>query len=351
MQQRNYRVPFYLLVLTLGLTCQPEGFAARRNASLTLVKTTQLRKPAGHVHQVVPVPGGGLIVRDSDFHDEKTQVAELYSDAGYYCGQFGSFGHGPGQYYRLKSVAVGSDQTVWLADIIGRISRFDMEGRLVSTRLLQRPGYQVDWMVLDEPRATYYLAGYLPKKIYIDHGNSLIHRYRLGDDAFNRSYLDNHEEVLWYNLTSLADVNFDADARGRLYVVDAPIMKLTLLEPESGNASTFPVESDVITPVSPIGSGKEAAEKAYTDSHLIDRVLVGDAHVLLSIRRPREEGFLLQIFDHAGRQLATDVPSPGQLVGKTADGHFYFARKSGEGFELAEYEVTPAARRAQTVTR
>jgi hypothetical protein len=332
-----------------GIILTPHVVAAQTEVALTEIKTTLLKKPSGHVHQVVAVPSGGFVVRDSNYRDEKSQVVELYSDRGYYCGQFGGFGRGPGQYYRLKSIAVSADQTLWLADVVGRISRFNLEGWLMSTKLIQRPGYQVDWMVLDEARGNYYLAGYLPKKVYIDYGSQIIHKYDLAKDAYRQSFLDNDPGILVKDLTGISDVTVDADARGRLYVVDAPIMKLTMLDPESGKSETIPINSQVVKPINPLASSEQKSDELYENSYLIDRVVVGDAHAVVSVREPKSTGYVLQIFTHDGRQVGSDVASPGQLVGKTPNGNFYFVRQKEGGFELAEFEVSAGSQRGKQI--
>ena len=351
MLTRHHKLTLAVLLCVASLLQPSRAVAAQSEVALNQIKTTLLRKPAGHVHQVVAAPGGGFVIRDSDYKDETTQAVELYSDSGYYCGKFGGFGRAPGQYYRLKSIAVAADQTLWLADVIGRISRFNMEGWLMNTKLIQRPGYQVDWLLLDEAHGAYYLAGYLPKKVYIDYGCQLVHKYDLKEDAYSQSFLDNDPEVLEKNLTALSDLVVDSDARGRLYVVDAPVMKLSVLEPESGKIETVPIKSQLIKPVSPLASGVERANEAFENSYLIDRVVVGDGHAVVSVRQPKNAGFVLQIFTDDGRQVASDVAAPGQLVGKTSDGHFYFVTQKSGGFELAEFELSAGNRGKQTATR
>lgn len=348
---RLHRLALASLLCIAGGLHPSRAFTAESRVDLSQIKTTLLRKPSGHVHQVLAVPSGGFIIRDSNFSNETAQAVELYSDSGYYCGQFGSFGRGPGKFYRLKSITISADQTLWLVDVIGRISRFDMEGRLTSTKLIQRPTYQVDWVVLDESRGAYYLAGYLPKKVYIDYGTQLIHKYDLAKDAYRQSFLDNDVSVLVKNLPALSDVIVDSDAQGRLYVVDAPIMKLTILDPESGKSEIIPISSQVIKPISPLDTGVKQAQEAFENSYLIDRVVVGDTHTVVSVREPKSAGFVLQIFTNDGRQVASDLASPGQLVGKTRDGHFYFVRQTAGSFELAEYEVSSGNRGKQTGTR
>jgi hypothetical protein len=351
MSRRLHRLTLALLLCIACSLHASRALAAESKVALAQIKTTLLRKPSGHVHQVLTVPSGGFIVRDSNFSDETAQAVELYSDAGYYCGQFGSFGRGPGLFYRLKSIAISADQTLWLADVIGRISRFNMEGALVGTKLIQRPAYQVDWVLLDEARGVYYLAGYLPKKVYIDYGSQLIHKYDLAKDSYRQSFLDNDPGILVKNLPALSDVVVDADARGRLYVVDAPIMKLTMLDPVSGKSESVPINSQVIKPVGALEAGVKQSQEAFENSYLIDRVVVGDAYTLVSVREPKSAGFVLQIFTNDGRQVGSDVASPGQLVGKTANGHFYFVRQQEGGFELAEFEVSTGNGGKQTGTR
>jgi hypothetical protein len=333
-----------LLYVSPVILCSLLALSAQAGPSLSPVKRTLLKKGAGRVDQVVPVADDGFLVRDADYRNEATQVLELYDADGYICGQFGAFGRDAGQYYRLKGVALAKDGTVWVADVAGRISRFNMAGWLIDTRLIQKPGYQIDGLALDEAHGDYYLSGCLPKKVYLNYGCQLVHQYSLGDDSYRRSFLETDQEALEKNLISLEDHQIDIDARGRVYIIDAPLLKVVRFDPGSGEVRTFPVRSHVATPLGPVQPGLQSASDAYQNAYLLDRVLETEQGFVVAVRKPKGEGFLLQAFDEDGRQVVTDLPSPGKLVGKTPDGHLLFAEKAPKGFEIAEYEFSAAAR-------
>jgi hypothetical protein len=324
--------------------CLGQALSARAGVQLSRVGVTLLKKNSGRVDQVVVVPDGGYILRDSDYANEATQVLELYDAYGYLCGQFGSFGRGPGQYFRLKSVSLSDDQTVFVADVIGRLSRFHMSGRLIETKLIQRPGYQVDGLALDEVRGAFYLSGCLPKQIYLNYGCRLVHQYDLKDGSYRQSFLETDQEVSEKNLLSLEDHQIDADGRGRIYAIDAPIFKVLRLDPATGEVRTLVIQSRLAAAPQVIPPGLQNSRDAYENAYLLDRVLAAGGWVIVSMRKPRKEGFLLHVFDGEGKQVASDLQSPGQLVGKTPGGALLFATRTDGGYELAEYTLSGGGR-------
>lgn len=333
-----------LYVVAAGL-CSALALPAWAGAGLSQVRKTLLKKAAGRVDQIIPVSDDGFLVRDADYSNEAAQVLELYDAYGYLCGQFGSFGRSAGQYYRLKSVVLAEDKTVWVADVAGRISRFNLSGWLIDTRLVQKPGYQIDGLTLDEARGVYYLSGCLPKQVYLNYGCQLVHQYGLGDGSYRRSFLETDREALEKNLISLEDHQIDTDERGRVYAIDAPLLKVVRFEPDTGEAQAFPVRSRIATPLEAVRPGLQNSSDAYQNAYLLDRVLATGQGFVVSVRKPKGEGFLLQAFDAGGEQVVVDMPSPGRLVGKTRAGNLLFASKAQAGFEITEYEFAAAARR------
>ncbi len=144
--------------------------------SLKLVRRTTLAKANGRVDQVVPLPSGGFLVRDADLLNEHAQALEVYDAKGGFVRKIGGFGRRPGSYQALKSIAVNGD-TIWVADLIGRLSFFNLQGRLLGTKLLQKPGFQVEGVALDEARGFAYLSGCLPRQVYLDRGCKVVHQY------------------------------------------------------------------------------------------------------------------------------------------------------------------------------
>jgi len=333
-----------LTIMLLGFL---SGYAQSR-VTLNRVATTRLDKQSGRIDQVVSLPGGGFVIRNSDYRNERTQAIELYNQQGHSRGKIGTFGRSPGQYHRLKFIAVGATGNIWVADVIGRVTLFNQDGQVLGTRLIQNPKYNVFGLALDEARGAIYLTGCLPKQFYLDLGCNLVHQYSLPDMHYQRSFLDTDPEAVEKHLLSLEDYHIDIDTPGRIWAVDAPVLKLFRIDPATTRTQSFPLNSRVATAVAAIAPNQptEVHESIAESSFLIDRVVAAGPYIVVSIRRPKKAGYILQIFSSGGQQLAMDVNSPERLVGKTKSGHLYFTATTSNGFEISEYNLsTPGQRR------
>jgi len=167
-------------VTLIGVLCLLLGFMHRawpETSILTVHRILSLAKPSSSPDQIVPLPAGGFLVMDIELLEQHKQSLEVFDSSGRFVRKIGKYGPGPGSYQALKSVAVARDGTIWVADLLGRLSFFDPQGRLLGTKLLQSPGFQVEGVVLDEARGFAYLSGCLPTKIYLDRGCRTIHQY------------------------------------------------------------------------------------------------------------------------------------------------------------------------------
>lgn len=162
----------------------------------------------------------------------------------------------------------------------------------------------------------------------------LVHQYSLEKGGYLRSFLQK-------NLLSLESYKIDLDGEGNIFAIDAPILKLFRVNTASGKIQSFAIRSRVARPIAALRPGVSIAEihEASESAFLVDRALVVGQFVVVSIRRPRQAGHLLQVFTTAGKQLVMDLESPGKLVGKTTAGNLYFARKGPQGFEMSEYRL------------
>ena len=312
--------------------------------SISSIRTVLLIKSVGDVDQAVPI-AGGFLVRDTDLLKQQRQSLEVFDTSGRLTRTIGKFGRRPGSFQALKSVAVEGNGTIWAADLLGRLSFFDSQGRLLGTKLVQEPGFQVDGLALDEARGLAYLSGCLPIKVYVELGCKTIHQYRLKDKKYLRSFHDNDAELRERDLLSFSDNHLDVDAQGIVWTVDAPILKLSRVDPRTGAVQRFPIRSAI---AKPILKPKEGADlnALMDDSFLLDRVLVAGGNVVVSIRGPKGTGWHLAVFDLHGRQEAADLKSPGMLVGKARDGELLFSRPAKGGYELVVASVkakTPTA--------
>ncbi len=322
------------LLFILGNSAGAEAAEFR----LALVQRTLLVKPNGRVDQAIPLPKGGFLIRDADFEKERTQAVEVYDAAGGRLRQIGSFGQRPGSYYRLRAIGL-SAATVLAADLIGRVTFFSDQGAFLGTKLVQNPGLQIDSIAVDEERGFFYLGGCLPAGVYVDRGCRLVHQYRLKDKKYLRSFLKTDPETVSNGTTRLSDINVDTDAQGRVVAVDAPSFKVLRADPRSGGEEVFPIRSQKAKLAGKVVDLKDA-KALYRSVAQLERVVAAGRWVVVTVRLQQEAGFLLQVFDERGRQVAMDLTPPGKLVGKSAAGGLLFATRKAGGWEIAEFTLS-----------
>jgi hypothetical protein len=340
------------LVLVPVLICFAAGAAAGGSAPKTPAlkrgQSVMLRKTSGEVDQVVPLPGGEYAVRDSNFRRPETQAIEVYAHSGSLIRKVGGFGNGPQSFLRLMSVAAQADGALWSGDFARRINRYDPSGKLTGTLLLQKPALSsLTSLALDESRGVFYVAGCLPEHVYIDLGCLLVHQYSLKNNEFLHSFVPTDPALLKGNLQPFEATFIDVDGAGNVWAVDAPIFKILRLNPVSGKVTSFPVRSNIARPTLSLPLPKPGEQNQlraqFDTSFLLWRVLAAGPYAVVSVRKPHDSGYLLQVFDQTGRQVGIDLASPGELAGRTSAGELIFCvPKPPQGFELTEYHVSSA---------
>jgi hypothetical protein len=334
-----------LVFLAAFLAAGPGFSAASRSLRLVVVDETPLAKTGGRVDQLIAAPGGQWLVRDASYDPAEAQAVELYDAQGRKLRKIGSFGHKPGEYFRLKDMDLAADGTLWVADIIGRVGLFRLDGQLVTTLLIQNPGFQVDSLVLPPGADFFYLGGCLPKKTYIEDGCRLAHRYSLADRRFAASFGESSPEVVPRGLLGLQDVLLASDDKGRIYVADAPILAVSRFEEGKPDGVTWPLPLGAAQAPRPEANGRSPA---YGTTFRIDRlVAVAPDLLAVSVAKPHDAGFLLTVLDAAGKPLLLEIPTAGRLVGKTAAGELLFVRQQAGSWLIARQRlelVKPGAR-------
>jgi len=328
------------MVAVCFLIATPKIVAAPR---LEQVRRIDLQKPAGGIAQVVVNSSGMLVVRDANYRQEASQAIELFDSSGRFLRKIGEFGKGPGEYFRLFQVRLDSKGYIWAADR-AKILKFDGNGKLLGEILIQNPGYSANALAIDEPRGVFYLAGCMPRRVYLNLGCDLIHRYSFADNRYIRSYLGTDPEAMQKNLLPFESYMLDVDEAGRIYAADAPLFKIFRVDPNTAQTEALIVKSRVATAPHALPEIIEpaASTAAFENSYFLDNVIATNAWVAVSIRKPRDAGFVLEILAPDGRQIVTDGECPGRLVGKTADGHLVFAAKGPSGFALLECALADA---------
>jgi len=331
----------------IALTCLALLSSGELNAStvsLTPTRTVTLTKKSGQLDAVVEGKGTALLVRDYSWsQDESKQTLEVYDGGtGRFLRSIGRAGRQPGSYVRLKDVWAANDGSIWIADLIGRVLHFSDQGELLGTRLIENPGYRLAGIAIDENNGVLYLAGCRPLKTYLNHGCSLIHRYSFPEIAHQSSFLETDPLAIERRYLPLEDYDLDLDSSGNLWVIDRPIFKVFRVDPTSGQSTAFALTSSklVQSPAIPQPSTADENEFRRNESFLLDRVLVIEPWVAVSIRQPKGRGYLLALFDLDGNEVVKDLRSPGRLVGKTKRGELLFHDTTTDGFTIKFYQPT-----------
>jgi len=311
---------------------KPEG-----TFPFTKGRTVTIHKQKGGLDEAIELPSGQFLIRDSNFKQLFEQAVELYSPQGKCERKIGSHGLAAGQYYAVKKLGFSREkQLIWVTDMQGRLTWFDLSGRLVNSMLLQKPGYRAFDLAVDEEHGVFYLTGCVAKNFYLDQGCYLIHQYNLATDAHQKSILETDPEAVQKNLLGIEDYLVDVDSGGLLYAVDAPIRKWWRIDPVKWSVDEFAIRSKAMTPIAPLDP-TQANTNVAQRNYMIERVLATPRGVLLSVRRPDDSGYLLEIFALDGRQSGVDVRAPGRLAGRSSNGGLWFSRKTASGYELTEY--------------
>ena len=280
---------------------------------LTLVRTIRLDKTEGGVHQVLELADGRFAIRDSTFKPLRAQKLEIYSKTGQRLANIGSYGEKPGSYMALKDVAFDGDR-LWVVNMMGRISQFDLQGRFVDSQLLQKPTYHPFSAAVDRQRNRYFITGCLALHIYLDLGCRLVHEYDLSTRRYIRSFLETDPDAVTRKYFGVEDYHIDVDpANGVVYFVDGPIAKLWSIQP-SGSVKSTVIESDALGRIPQLDPTKQSDEtlKRY---YILDRVLVCGNVVLASAAKQGSDKYLLEVFQTGGSQILVDYPAPGRWSG------------------------------------
>ncbi len=297
-------------------------------------------KGAPRADQVVAF-SGGFVVREADFRRPGTQQIAVYDANGNLESRVGRYGPGPFEFDRLVGIALGPDRAIWAVDLYSKVIRYSLQGRPLSTTLIQNPGFEPQAIALVPRRRVFYLAGCQPLHYYLDLGCSLLHEYSIAGRAFQRSFLPTAPVAVRDHLFPLENYFLAAGQNGDLFFADGPVFELDRLNPRTGSIRRFPIRSSRAQPPGPLLTGQQAAyyERRYREACLIQALFAAGRVVLVQLRVPAEHEGCLEAFLGSGRQIATDLLSPGRLVG-TDEENFLFAQQGPQGVRLTEWRFT-----------
>lgn len=109
-----------LLAASAVLLAWAPGVGA--DAGLFPARKTVLTKTSGRIDQAIPLASGEFLVRDADLSQPQSQALEIYDASGRLQKKIGNSGPKPGSYQYLKGMAVSRNRSIWVADLIGRLT-------------------------------------------------------------------------------------------------------------------------------------------------------------------------------------------------------------------------------------
>lgn len=330
---------FSVVLLALGASLVGQG---TRPVAPRLVKVSSivLNKRSGSVDQIVQLDSGRYVVLDATLDPLSSQSVEIFDKDGRSTRKIGRFGESAGAYYAVGNVGVTHrDGLIWVLDRKGRLSKFNADGVLKGTMLIQAPGYTPHGLVIDEAHGFFYLTGCVPERVYLDLGCLLVHQYNESSDKFQHSFVETEPVAVERHYLRIEDYQIDVAADGTVLVIDAPIRKVWRIGLRNGQVDNWPISSRVFEDIPKLDpTGREDLSSTY---HLAERVFATGPYVVVSVRKPRNSGYLLQVFDAQGRQIAMDLEAPGRLVGKSNDGLWFVDLRTGNGqpFRLSNFKI------------
>lgn len=332
-------VVFSALLVFGAITTAWAQAPAGSEAELRIRDSVRLEKREGGVDQTIPLPGGGWVVRDYTYEPPERQRIEFYDSRGRRTGEIAAYGKQPDKYVRLKDVAVDAEGNLWIADFgASRILRYDPDGELLSTILLQNPSYRPKALAVDGENGRVFVAGCYPTDKFLNRGCMLVHQYDLETGEFEGSIIETDPVAISKQWAGRSDYDLDLDADGAVYFVHEAVFKLYELDPDRGEITEVKLQTDEAEAPPRLSRetliSTEAKREAMAGSFRIDRVEASGEHVAVSIRKPHDTGYLLTVYDDDLEVLAQDLEAPGRLLGSTRDGGWTFLRRGPEGFSL-----------------
>jgi|GEM_PF-2215814 len=335
-----------LIALTLAFPLRAATQAP--TLKLELRSTITLHKESGRVDGALP-DGKGWVVRDYSWKTPENQRIEFYDTEGVTRGAISAYGEDPDKYVRLRDMDIDDEGKVWIADFgSGRVLAFDHTGKLVSSILLQNPSYRPKALALDQRHDRLYVAGCYPTHTFLDKGCLLVHEYKLSDGRFLSSAVETDPELVAKRWAVVGDEHLAVGPSGQVFFVQEPERKLWRLDPATDQVTSTEIESAIAEPTPALTVDQlmsNDAAKVLAASYRVDQVRAAGHLVMVSISRPNGAGYLLEVFDQDGKQLAEDIEAPGRLVGSTRDGGWVFARRAGKRFALEVGVLKQAASR------
>lgn len=307
------------------------------NQHLTRLREVLLSKKSGNISQIIELPDGSFLIRDSTYVPLTAQSVEHYSPFGRVVGRIGSYGSEPGRFNALKQIAyTEKSREVWIVDMLGRVSRFDSDGHFLNSSVIQAPTFHPYGIAIDEQHGRYYLTGCVALHFYLDLGCKMIHEYELGTDKFIRSFMENEKIAVDRKYFSVEDYVATTGPTG-LYAMDAPVRKFYKITSQ-GNVTSYDIPSKVLGTL-PVIDPTQPAEITTKGQYLLESLLANDKFVVISANVRDADSHLLEIFTLQGQPVALDVPTTGSLIGESPRGTFWFSEKHGERYVIAEYAV------------
>ncbi|HEV3038573.1 MAG TPA: 6-bladed beta-propeller [Candidatus Angelobacter sp.] len=329
-----------LCFFLLAIACLSAMMLAQSKSGLSfhlkLLRTINLAKPSGNVDQLIPLPDQGFLIRDSTYNPLQSQAVEIYEPSGNLVRKIGSYGQEPGHYAALKEIAYSTRQNaIWVVDMLGRVSRFDLSGKFLDSMLVQKPGFHPYGIALNEEQGRYYLTGCVALQFYLNHGCKMVHEYEFSTNKYLRSVAENDPDAVKNRYFSIEDYQLAVASSG-LYAVDAPMRKFWRIVPGQ-KTEAFLVSGKALKGDIPQLDPKLPAAEIARGQYLFENIFADDNTVVISASLKGSNKYLLEVLSATGKPIALDVNSPGRLIGKSSHRTLWFGERRGDKFQLAEY--------------
>jgi hypothetical protein len=299
------------------------------------VRTVDLNKSKGQVDQFIELPDGSFLLRDSTFNPLELQSVELYDRGGHFVKKIGSFGQEPGHYFALQNVAYSQrSKLIWITDRLGRVSRFDLSGKLVDSVLIQKPGYHPYDLALDEERNRYYLTGCVAIHFYLDLGCKIVHEYELSSNQYIGSFLETDPDAVAKKYFGIENYQIAVAPSGSIYAIDSPMQKFWRISLER-HVESFPIASKAVQAIPALDPSKDNSSLG-DNNYLFDKIVAEKQTVILAAYKKATDSCLLEVFSADGKPVALDVTAPGRLLGDSSSGTLWFVQRTGGGFRILE---------------
>jgi hypothetical protein len=337
---QSHRLYLPATAIMVFMNVQPPAIhAAAVLGNVESILTTERRLAS--ISRAWPLSNGSWVVAAPDRENPERQGIFVLNHDGKIARKIGAYGESPGMYSRIADILVDPLGQIWSTDFSSpRISVFSPSGSLVKTIIVPKVQFLRN-MWLDSGSNKLYVSGCH----YLKDGDSLSPCQMLHEiDIYQGQYLGSFVNAdprgtdrgfYRYGIESMA-----RDTEGIFWLAEEGFFQVYRYDPKAASVKVIQVKSAIARPPEPFPTHvtRDDVERALKTYSRIDRIFSVSGLVIVGVNRPSRNQYLLQILDRNGRQIGTDLQSPGTPIGAAA-GALYFARSVAAGTEIVQAKV------------